>query len=471
MSKASIFLGMMIILYSCGGDAALSYDIILANAKIINVVEGTVIEDQWIGIYNDTVVGIGSMKDFPNLKSGEVLDVKGDFVMPGLWDNHVHFRGGDSLIEENKNLLPLFLAFGITTVRDAGGDISTSVLNWRKEVLQGTLDGPNIFTSGPKLDGSKPAWAGSLSVTNINDLNKALDSLAALEVDYVKLYDGNLTAEMFYNIIKASEERGWKTAGHMPMSANILTAAAIGLDGSEHMHYLVKACSPKEDSLTAANKGYAMLPDIIASYDASLAAKIFESISKEGMSVTPTLNVTKTLAEILETDHYRDTLLAYIGKGIQDTYKGRIAGAKRAKERGNTLYADLFEIGKKMIIPMTESGVSIMAGSDCGPFNSFVYPGASLHEELILLVDAGLTPQQALATSMVNGPKFFDLEQKYGSVDIGKLGDFIVLKNNPLEDIRHLTTLQTVVCRGKIYDQPRLRDMMDKVKEYNRSKN
>lgn len=87
----------------------------------------------------------------------EILDAQNKYVMPGLWDMHVRFRGGDSLIQENKDLLPLFLAYGVTTVRDAGGDITPSVMDWRKQIQNGTLDGPSIFSSGPKLDDSEAA--------------------------------------------------------------------------------------------------------------------------------------------------------------------------------------------------------------------------------------------------------------------------------------------------------------------------
>ena len=107
------------------------------------------------------------------------------FAMPGLWDNHVHFGGGDALIDENRNLLPLYLAHGITAVRDATGDLSPSVLEWRAKVADGTLLGPTIFTSGPKLEGIDSIWPGDLELGSEADVRAALDRLQAMRVDFV----------------------------------------------------------------------------------------------------------------------------------------------------------------------------------------------------------------------------------------------------------------------------------------------
>ena len=113
--------------------------------------------------------------------------------MPGLWDNHVHFGGGAALIDENRNLLPLYLAHGITTVRDAAGDLSPSVLEWRGQVAAGTLLGPAIYTSGPKLEGIDSIWPGDLEVGSEAEVRAALDQLQAMRVDFVKITENTLT--------------------------------------------------------------------------------------------------------------------------------------------------------------------------------------------------------------------------------------------------------------------------------------
>src|SRR6185369_8174792 len=132
-------------------------------------------------VSGDTIRAVGSDKSlarrFPAAKQ---VDAAGKFIMPGLWDMHVHFGGGSDLIEENKNLLPVYVAYGVTTVRDCAADISPSVLEWRGEVASGMLLGPRIFTSGPKLEGYKPIWKGTLEVGTPAEVNAALDRLQAM---------------------------------------------------------------------------------------------------------------------------------------------------------------------------------------------------------------------------------------------------------------------------------------------------
>ncbi|GAA5042081.1 amidohydrolase [Marivirga lumbricoides] len=451
MKSSICSLVLICIFSSCQFQEKQTFDILITHAAIVDVKSGKIIPEQLIGISDDTIRLVADINQEANYTGKTIIDAKGKYVLPGLWDNHVHFRGGDSLISENRDMLPLFLKYGVTAVRDAGGDITPSVLQWQKEIAEGKLAGPSIFTSGPKLDGDQPAWPGSIMVTDSADVKAALDSLEVLGVDYVKMYDGNLTKEMFYSIIKAAEERGLKTTGHMPLSANILEAAELGLDGSEHLYYVLKACSPKEDSLTQLNMGYGMMSEILQTYDTDLAKQVFNQLAKENVYITPTLYIGKVLANILETDHQNDSLLSLIGKGIQHTYQRRIEGAKRAKNSGSTMRQEMEKKSTEIIVPMVEAGIQLLAGSDCGPYNSYVYPGAALHGELRELVAAGLSPQQALQASILNGPAFFGLEDYYGTVDEGKVADLIILEMNPLEDIEFSDAIWMVIHKGKTY--------------------
>lgn len=448
MKKLSTLL-LVIIFISCQNRLTEEVDLLLLHVNVIDVASGTITEDQLVAIKGDTIAAVVSSDNADNYTAKETIDATDQFVMPGLWDNHVHFRGGDSLISENEVFLKMFLDFGITTVRDAGGDITPAVIDWRKKIAAGTMAGPTIFTSGPKLDGSKPAWAGSIKIDSVNDITPALDSLQSIGTDYVKLYDGNLTKEMFYEIIKAAESRGLKTTGHMPMSGDINTAIDLGLDGSEHLYYILKACSPLADSLTELGLGYAMMSTILETYDPKLAATVFKKLADNKVTVTPTLYIMKVLAELADTDHSTDSLLSKMGDGIIATYQRRIEGAKRAKASGNTSRYEMRELVKTIMRPMYDAGVNIVAGSDCGASNSHVYPGESLIGELRQMVVMGLTPQEALTTSVINGPKFFDLDN-YGSVEKGKVADLLVLNANPLEDIDNLLEKAFVLKGGEI---------------------
>lgn len=464
MKKIYLFLATILIFASCNNKPSESFDIMISNVNIVDVKSGNITSGKLILIEGDTIRKIVDEKDIKNFNAGENIDAGGGYLMPGLWDMHVHFRGGDSLIAENKELLPLFLAFGITTIRDAGGDITPALLEWRDQISKDELDGPRIFTPGPKLDGTRPAWPGSIMVDTSGEIEKALDSLEVLGVDYVKMYDGNLTKEVFYEIIEASEKRGLKTTGHMPLTANFMEAIDYGLDGSEHMYYPLMACSPMADSLSALNKGYGIVEQVIDSYDPVLAEKVFKKMSEKNVYVTPTLFIGTTLAEILDKDHSRDSLLNYVGPGIQATYQGRIEGAKRAQASGSQMRHKMQEISARMIRPMYDAGVSILAGSDCGAFNSYVYPGESLLGELNSLVEAGLSPQEALETSVINGPEFFDLQDYFGTVGQGRVAHLILLEKNPLDDLENLKNPIAVIKSGKVYTRKKLADLMREIK-------
>lgn len=467
MKKHLIFLVLVIFFSSCQNAPKEKADLLILNATIVDVRSGKETKGQLVAISGDTILGVTPMENRNNFEAAEILDVENKFLMPGLWDMHVHFRGGDSLIEENKDLLPLFLAHGVTTVRDAGGDITPAVLEWREQIKNGNLSGPSIFTSGPKLDGPQPAWAGSIKVETPQDIEAALDSLESIGADYVKMYDGSLSKEAFYGIIKASETRGMKTTGHMPLSADILKAIEYGLDGSEHLYYTLKACSPLADSLTRQNLGYGMMNDIIETYDPNLAQEVFTKMRDHEVFIAPTLHIGKTLSEILEVDHHSDSLLPLIGDGIQETYKGRVEGAKRAKASGSTMRQKMEKISQEMIKPMFDAGVSLLAGSDCGAFNSYVYPGGSLHGEFRRFVDAGLSPRETLSTSVLKGPEFFGLENDYGSIEAGKVADIILLEKSPLENIDNLQEISVVIKNGRLYDHQELKNMLQDLERKN----
>lgn len=448
----SLYYSILIItcLTFCTTKEKTSADLVLFNTTIVDVQNNSLHENQFIAIKGDTILSTGSMEEMPAYDSEESLDLQGKFVMPGLWDNHVHFRGGTDLIAENQDLLGLFPRFGVTTVRDAGGDMTPAVMGWNQKINQKELHGPYIFTSGPKLDGPKPAWEGSIKIENQNDVEMALDSLQSINVDYVKIYDGSLSAENFYAIIEATEKRGMKVTGHMPMSADLEKAVDLGLDGSEHMYYIMKACSPKADSLTELGLGYGMMETITDTYDEEMASKFFTKLAQKEVYITPTLYIGKVLSQLADEDHSSDSLLNRIGVGIQKTYEGRIKSAQRAKSSGSQMREKVSNLAKQMIQPMFDAGVPILAGSDCGPFNSFVYPGEALWGELFSLVEAGLTPAEALKTSVIYGPAFFGMQDQYGSLEKGKVADIIIFKENPLEDIQHLRSLEDVILKGKL---------------------
>ncbi|WP_228850972.1 amidohydrolase family protein [Aegicerativicinus sediminis] len=452
-----LFVLLIIIPLGCKKSDKIAVDFLITNVRVLDVVNNTINENQTIAVLGNRIEAIVLQEHIENYQAKTIIDGQGNFAMPGLWDNHVHFRGGDSLIPENKRMLPLYMSYGITTVRDAGGDITNAVLKWKEDIGDGSLIGPMIFTSGPKLDGENASWEGSLVVRNKDEAYSAIDSLEKLKTDYVKIYDSKLSKEAFYEILKESEKRGLMTTGHMPLSSDVLTATKLGLDGTEHLYYILKSCSPKMDSIEQINKGYGMLGAIAETYDESWANMVFDTLAMRNHFNTPTLYIGNILSNLADDDHSKDSLLPYMGKGIVKTYERRIKAAKAAKLSPNRLRSSMGrDKFAQMVKPMFDAGIHIMAGSDCGAYNSYVYPGESLIGELKALVEAGLTTQEALLTSIYNGPLFFNVENDYVSLEAGKIADILLLKKNPLEQINNLGSIQTVISHGKANDKNEL---------------
>tara|TARA_R110002096_G_scaffold39845_6_gene108702 strand:+ start:12264 stop:13682 length:1419 start_codon:yes stop_codon:yes gene_type:complete len=441
--------------------------ILIKDVSIIDIESGTTIPQQSILIENGRITNI-----FP---SGAIayaahteIEATGMYVIPGLWDMHVHLRGGSALADENKNLLPLYITNGVTTVREAGGDITPQILQWKQEISENTLVGPTIFTSGPKLDGKNSTWPGSLELQSKEDVTHALDSLVALGVEFIKIYDSTLSEEIYLEILRQAEARGLKTTGHLPMSVILDDALDAGLDGIEHLYYVLKGASGKEQEITDLVRNgklsfWGAVRELLDSYDEEKATKLFQKMALKKVAVTPTIYIDEVLSFLHEVDHSNDIELNYIGEEIQKTYARRLNTALKRTEASKRFEAELHHKFKSIIKPMFDAKVMLLTGSDNGAFNSYIYAGSSLHKELEKFVESGLTPIEVLQSSIINGATFFGVQDSIGTIEIDKKGDLLILNANPLEDIKNTTTIEAVIHNGKSYSKKDLQQFFKKI--------
>ena len=455
-------------LLNCTNTAEEQVDVLIQHANVIDVNTGEVSGEMSIGIRNDSIVYLGNGNS--NFSASQTIDATGKYVIPGLWDMHVHFRGGDELIGENRNLLPLFVANGITGVREAGGDMTTEIFKWRAEMENGSLIGPMIYTSGPKLDGPRATWAGSIPVVTKEDAVIAIDSLEQMNVDFIKLYDSRVTREAYIWILEEAERRGIRTSGHMPFTVMLEEAVTAGLGSVEHLYYILKGSSTEEQQVTDDNINrkasfWGSMTTLMDSYSEEQAQKAFKMLVDNDTYVTPTMHIGNTLSYLDRDDHSNDEYLNYIGEGIIETYQGRIRSAARASEEFIAMRHRLNTAFKNLVPKMSAAGVSLLAGSDSGASNSYTYQGISLHQELAALVDAGLSPIEALKAATINGAKFLRVEDFYGTLAVGKSGDVLVLDANPLEDITNTQKINTLVMKSKTYSSADLKAMLESVRK------
>ena len=428
-------------------------DLIITNVNIVDVVNNKIIPNRYIAIQKNKIIGISNVSISKTYTANEIIDATGKYIMPSLWDMHVHF-GGDSLKAENKMLLPLYIAMGIGHVRDCAGDISLDVIEWKNEIANGTLLGPTIFTSGPKLEGINSIWPGDLEISNETELRTALDSLFKLKVDFVKITDNTLAPDLFLKSIIAARKRGWKVTGHVPATMNVDVFSKNGLSAIEHIGYLQRAASKNEDSITmlrAVNKisGRDANELYLNSFDSTVAIAKFKQLAKNGTAVVPTINGSYITTYLDKTSHDNDDYLKYLGPALKRTYNWRVERASKDNIDAIEFRHKNFEAGAKLLPLLYKSGVTILAGTDAGYLNSFNYPGLGMHDELAIMVKYGLTPQQALICSIINGPAFFNQSKLYGAVAKQKNADLLILNANPLMDINNSKKIDAVINKGK----------------------
>lgn len=381
---------------------------------------------------------------------------------------HAHFGGGEALIDENRDLLPLYIAHGVTAVRDAAGDLSSSVLEWRAAVNTGVLLGPLIFTSGPKIEGRGSIWPGDTEVGTQAELFAALDQLQAWRVDFIKLTDDKLTPELFLMGVAEATRRGLRTSAHIPVGVTIDEASAAGLSSIEHLDYAMKCGSPREREIAAQFRAGTLTRAqargaIEDSFDLATARACYARLAARGTAITPTLNGSRVIAYLDQDDHKDDPYLKYIGPGLRATYAWRVERAAKddaaAIERRHAHY----ERTAALLPPLQQAGVTILAGTDAGFLNSFNYPGIGLHDELALFVRAGLTPLQALQAATVNGARFLGQEDTHGTLEAGKRADIVLLDANPLTDIAATRGIDTVILGGRVFRRGDLKAMLAEV--------
>ena len=435
-------------------DKDSDFDLAITNIGIIDLEKGDLLQNKTVFIKNDLISAISDSQSNTSTAT-QVIDGTGKFLLPGFWDNHVHFRGGDSLISANKNFLVLFLANGITTLRECGGDMTSTILDWQQKIANKQLAGPTIYTSGPKLDGKNARWEGSLEIASEEDIAPALDSLQLLETDFVKLYDSKFTGELYLKTIKAAEKRKLISSGHMPFSVTLEETTAAGMDGIEHLYYVLKACSAEEDAITkdiiaGKTSFWASLDRVMHTYNKESAKTAFATLKSRDVYVIPTLHINHTLSYLDEENHDKDEYLYYMGDGITKTYEGRIKSALNASDAVVKTRKQLDSAFVSLVKNLQDNKVKLLAGSDCGAFNSYVYPGISLHQELKALVKAGLSPLQALQTSALNGAKFLKKEN-IGSIKENYKADLVILNANPLENIDETKNINLVIKNGKVF--------------------
>lgn len=447
------------------GDARLLY-----NAQIIDVENGVLLQANAVLLDSGLIKKIGDYNALQKeLPADQQINLQGKYVIPGLWDMHVHIEGED-LVPDNRDLLNIYLSYGVTTVRDAASDLGDTVLVWRDKINNGQMVGPRIFTAGRKLEGINSIWKGDLEIANEDELDQMLDLLVDKKVDFVKITENTLKADLFIESIKRARAKGFKVSGHVPYDATIQQLVDAGFSSIEHASYMLRLGNDESTIVDQIKNEQIVKSEAndfyLEHFDQEKANEGYKKLAEAGVAVTPTLIGGKQLAYLAVDNHQDDDYLKYLTARFKSKYQWRIDRMANDTEEDKLKRKKRYQLIAAQLPFLQKAGVLILAGSDAAALNTFVYPALSLHEELILFQEAGMAPAEVLKTATFNGAMFMEKAGEMGTISENKIADLVILSSNPLEDIAATQDIYAVVQGGKILDRAKLDSLQKYVVEH-----
>lgn len=398
----------------------------------------------------------------------QAIDARGKFLIPGLWDMHVHLlRKG-----RPEAYFPLLIANGVTGIRDMGGDMPIAdIKRLRDEINAGTRLGPMIFAPGPLIDGPYPTLPTITRVVRDSDeAAAAVTDLKQQGADFIKIYN-RVPRDAYFTLAATAKSLGIPFAGHIPASVTASEASVAGQKSIEHLFNVLFACSGqqeelmrvKAESLASHDSGERIelrqkyLDTVLKSYSPEKARALFALFARNGTWQTPTLVQRRAFAyPPLQTPD--DPLMRFIPKSQRWRWDprqdGRLQG--RSPERQD-IERRFYEKDRALVAPMRAAGVGFLAGTDTP--DGFAFPGFSLHDELAQLVEAGLSPMEALQSATLNPAQYFGLPDS-GVIAEGKRADLVLLDANPLADIHNTRKIAAVILKGKYLSRESLQDLL-----------
>jgi imidazolonepropionase-like amidohydrolase len=458
-------------------------DVAFSHVTVVDVVKGRLIRDQVVRVAGVRIVEVAPAARARIPKGTRVVDARGKFLIPGLWDMHTHLLGG---IPPGcpELTFPLTVAHGVTGIREVGSYLDF-VYAWREEVESGRTVGPRIVGTDRLIDGVPPVVPGIASVaTTPGDVRLTVDILARRGADFVKAYE-MLRRDVFFALVEQAKKDGLPVVAHVPLSVLAGEASDAGVRSFEHLGNIVFSCSRDADKLLAeriaalesgAGRGggeplseidSAQRTRAFDTYDPERCTALLRKFAANGTWQTPTLFlITRRARRAYLREGVRETLrwVPDSQRAEWEAWAKREAGMKPEIVAGRKRRAD-WDI--QLVRRMNEEHVGLLAGTDVG--NPWMVPGVALHDELSALVEAGLTPLEALRTATLNPARYFNKPSEFGGVAPGMVADLVLIDGDPLADIRNVRRISGVVADGRYLDRPALDRMLATAEKMARS--
>jgi imidazolonepropionase-like amidohydrolase len=405
----------------------------ITHVTIINLTGAPPEADMTVVIEGGHIAAVGKSKRLQTPKGAQEVDATGKFLIPGLWDMHTHIGDDDF---DKRIYLPLFLANGVTGIRIMWGAPAHHL--WRKEIESGTMSGPRMVIASRVIDGPKSFLSGAVVVRNEAEARDAVRQAKQEGADFVKVHD-EVPRDAYFALVAEARRLRLPVEGHVPKS---ITAAESSVAGQKSIEHLTG------------------LP--VAEADSADAKALFASFKKNGTWQCPTLIMRHNYSFLNDVSFADDPRLKYVEASRRKRWLNYMSSESGKLSAGEwSRRQEGFRREEGLVGKMMKAGVGILAGTDNN--NPYCLPGFSIHDELALLVEAGLTPAEALKAATLNPAKFLNLLDKLGTVEAGKTADMVVLDADPLEDIRNTKKVDAVVIGGRFLNRGTLDKMLAEV--------
>ena len=438
----------------------------ITDVSVIDTETGQVISEQTVVIENGRIANMGHKDDLPIPENARQIDVAGKYLIPALWDMHVH--QGFNLSPQLS--MPLFIAAGVAYVRDLGASASLEQKKlWHKQVETGELLGPRIM-----------AQAGPLISRIMNDARarQIVNSIVDPQTDFVKVLNRVLPGP-FFTLLEIANQQGVAVLGHRPRAVKAVDAANAGFKSFEHARLFLFECYPGaqdlreqyrrrtagESTSQGRNITTATMREMIDNHDPELFIELVTAMVANNTWFCPT-HITRKMDAFADDDEFRnDPRLRYSHFLVRIGWQGDADRmiARDPSPQGRKAFMDFYLKGLELTGEAHRAGVKILAGTDAN--DSYCIPGFGMHDELQELVKAGLTPLDAIKAATVNPAEYFGRSVDYGSVAVGKIADLVLLEANPLTDISNIAKINSVIFGGNVYTREDLDNLLYQVEQ------
>lgn len=409
----------------------------------VTVIDGTghrPMRNVSVYVEGDRIVGVGR----PKVPAGtREIDGEGKFLIPGLWDMHVHGTGSPYFSS-------LYIANGVTGTRDMFTAMNF-VRGERKFAAENNYPMPEVVAAGRILDGPKPYWPGSFVVSNAEEGRAAVGKALDEGSEFIKVYE-RWPRDAYFAIVEEAKRRKVPFEGHVPQALTAFEVAEAGQHSIEHLSGFLRSTNRHPelaDTIPAADKTKYQLDT-----DPKKEKALIQLYAKKKTWQCPTLTVLRSVYTPTEEEVRIPEADKYMRRITMAMWNRPLKQSLPQLEGGRALLRKM----KDVVRDMNRAKVPLLAGTDV--MNPYVVPGFSLHDELALLVSSGLTPMQALQSATQNPAKFFGKEREFGTIRTGLRADMVLLDANPLADIQNTRKIRTVFRAGRELDRKTLDDML-----------